>query len=131
MRPKILHLTIKKQWFDLIACGEKTVEYRTVKPYWTRRLIKNFGFVIIFHSFDEIHFRNGYTKSAPFMRVRHRHTEIKEMVNPDSGIKEHCFCIVLGNIIKTVNYKPAGKKNNSESPANSTQHGINTMRWSK
>lgn len=125
MHPKILHLTVKKQWFDLIACGEKTVEYRTAKPYWFRRLIKNTGIAIIFHSFDEIHFRNGYSKNAPFMRVRHRHTEIKEIENPDNGVNEHCFCIELGKIIEIVNWKRAGKKASKKSPVNNQPTGNN------
>lgn len=25
---EILHLTLKKKWFDLIASGSKTIEYR-------------------------------------------------------------------------------------------------------
>ena len=28
-----LHLTLKKQWFDMILSGEKTEEYRDIKPY--------------------------------------------------------------------------------------------------
>ena len=37
---KILHLTIKKKWFDMILSGEKKEEYREIKPYWNRRLLK-------------------------------------------------------------------------------------------
>lgn len=36
---KILHLVLKKKWFDLIASGVKTEEYRDVKPYWEKRLL--------------------------------------------------------------------------------------------
>jgi len=28
-----LHLTLKKNWFDLILSGEKKEEYREIKPY--------------------------------------------------------------------------------------------------
>jgi hypothetical protein len=28
-----------KQWYEKIKSGEKTIEYREVKPYWTSRLI--------------------------------------------------------------------------------------------
>lgn len=37
--PKILHLTLKKKWFDMIASGEKKEEYREIKPYWVDRLL--------------------------------------------------------------------------------------------
>lgn len=58
---KTLHLTLKKHWFELIASGKKTTEYREYKPYWELRLLKK--------KFDEVHFRNGYSKNSPFMRV--------------------------------------------------------------
>jgi len=58
---KILHLTLKKNWFELIAFGKKTTEYREYKPYWERRLLKK--------KFDEVHFRNGYSNNSPFMKV--------------------------------------------------------------
>ncbi|WP_232297135.1 ASCH domain-containing protein [Capnocytophaga sp. oral taxon 329] len=35
-----LHLTIKKQWFDMILSGEKTEEYRDIKPYYNLRFWK-------------------------------------------------------------------------------------------
>ena len=58
---KILHLTLKKKWFNLIASGKKTVEYREFKPYWEKRLVAK--------RFTEVHFRNGYGTDDPFMRV--------------------------------------------------------------
>lgn len=35
---RTLHLTLKKQWWDIIESGEKLEEYREIKPYWSRRL---------------------------------------------------------------------------------------------
>ncbi len=37
-------LTIKKKWFDLIASGEKTEEYRELNMYYLRRLIDTSNF---------------------------------------------------------------------------------------
>ncbi len=37
---KTLHLTLKKKWFDMIASGEKTEEYREIKSYWIQRLLE-------------------------------------------------------------------------------------------
>ena len=67
---KILHLTLKKKWFDMIASGEKKEEYRQDKMYWKDRLVKE-GY---WHSqtckdFDVIRFKNGYAKDAPVMDV--------------------------------------------------------------
>ena len=36
----ILHLVLKAQWYDMIACGEKKEEYREIKPYWVNRLLR-------------------------------------------------------------------------------------------
>lgn len=59
--PKVLHLTIKKKWFDMILSGDKTEEYREIKEYWNKRLIDR--------EYDFICFRNGYSKDSPVMLV--------------------------------------------------------------
>lgn len=40
---KILHLVLMGKWYDLIASGEKTEEYRALTPYWCNRLIQRYG----------------------------------------------------------------------------------------
>ena len=37
---KMLTFILKKKWYDKIKNGEKTIEYREVKPYWDRRICK-------------------------------------------------------------------------------------------
>jgi len=54
---KILHLRIKKRWFDLIKRGIKRQEYRDIKPYYDVRFFKK--------EYDAILFKLGYTKDAP------------------------------------------------------------------
>lgn len=34
----MLIFPLKKQWYEKIKSGEKTIEYREVKSYWTTRL---------------------------------------------------------------------------------------------
>lgn len=34
---KTLHLVLKHKWYDKIASGEKTSEYREAKPYWNKK----------------------------------------------------------------------------------------------
>lgn len=34
----MLTFPLKKQWYEKIKSGEKTIEYREAKPYWTKRL---------------------------------------------------------------------------------------------
>lgn len=52
---KILHLVLKKRWYDMIASGEKTEEYREIKPYWSNRLFKGYTHVC---------FHLGYTANT-------------------------------------------------------------------
>ena len=35
----VLNLVVSKEWFDMIVAGEKTEEYRVIKPYWASRLV--------------------------------------------------------------------------------------------
>lgn len=63
-----LVLPIKRKWFDMILAGEKTEEYREIKPYWTKRfqtieLLDDSGKPTNNNAL--ITFRNGYGKGAP------------------------------------------------------------------
>lgn len=60
---KILHLTLKKKWFDMIKSGEKTQEYREAKPYWASRLVDKD--TLNYKKYDIVRFKNGYAKDAP------------------------------------------------------------------
>ena len=61
----VLHLTLKKRWFDLIASGEKTEEYRDLKAYWSTRLGRfRFG-----STPRAVKFVNGYGASRPTVVV--------------------------------------------------------------
>jgi len=59
---KVLHLTLEKKWFDMIASGDKKEEYREIKPYWDTRLLNR--------NYDVVSFRNGYGKKSPIMTVQ-------------------------------------------------------------
>ncbi len=68
---KVLHLTLKKKWFDMIASGEKKEEYREMKPYWQKRLVKEgHWFSQAVKDFDVVRFRLGYSKNAPTMEFK-------------------------------------------------------------
>ncbi|WP_447767028.1 hypothetical protein [Sphingobacterium faecium] len=68
---RILHLTLKKKWFDMIASGIKKEEYREEKQYWVDRLTTEIGEEFYtFKDFDFICFRNGYSKDAPTVTVK-------------------------------------------------------------
>ena len=66
----MLILQIKKKWFDMILSGEKTEEYREIKPYYKSRF-KNvfemypYSFIPIGTDVQEVVFRNGYNFDSP------------------------------------------------------------------
>ena len=97
---KTLYLPIKKKWFDMIARGTKDTEYRGIKKYWYHRLY--YGYYTLNPEpikFDEVHFRNGYTKNSPFMRVKWKATQIRMWDD-----KRH-FAIQLGKILEIKNWR--------------------------
>jgi hypothetical protein len=63
---RILHLTLMKKWFDEILAGNKKIEYREIKPYWTKRLLDEIGKP---REYDFIYFRNGYSRNCRKMKV--------------------------------------------------------------
>ena len=89
---KVLHLTLKKKWFDMILSGEKKEEYREMKPYWRRRLLNK--------TFDVICFRNGYQKNAPEFTI-----EVTKLLSGLGNVewgapkKEPVYILKLGKII--------------------------------
>jgi len=94
---KILNLTLKKQWFDMILSGEKTEEYREIKEYWNKRLLEN--------SFDGILFSNGYGANVPKILIELKGIQIglgnKQWGAPD----EKVYILSLGNILESKNLK--------------------------
>jgi hypothetical protein len=60
---KVLHLTLKRKWFDMIASGEKKEEYRDLKLYWSDRLGEHEDCSF----YEAVKFRNGYRPDSPIM----------------------------------------------------------------
>jgi hypothetical protein len=61
---KVLHLNLYRKYFDQIRSGIKRYEYRSMTPYWTKRLKGK--------DYDYILFRNGYGKHRPYMVVAYK-----------------------------------------------------------
>jgi hypothetical protein len=85
MKGEILVLSLFKKWFDQILAGEKTIEYREIKPFWERRFTKN--------TYRYVRFINGYGATRPFMII-----ELKEIKKTDKNYE-----LYLGNILKVGN----------------------------
>lgn len=86
-----LFLVLKKEWFDMIASGEKKEEYREIKPFWSKRLENR--------NYDNIIFQLGYSKDAPRMIVGFGGVEKKiPKAEWSGGYSKPCYAIKLGNI---------------------------------
>lgn len=86
-----LHLTLHKIHFDDMAEGRKDVEYRSIKPFWTKRLFIE-GDPSRPRKFNDIHFTNGYGKKMPYMRRKYLSTSIQKYKGID------CYALFLGPV---------------------------------
>ena len=88
----ILTLRLKATWWDQIASGKKTVEFRLATPYWRKRLIGR--------HYDEIHLWKGYppkTDTAKLLRRRWELVAMEIIVHEQFGPHPvEVFCISVG-----------------------------------
>jgi hypothetical protein len=89
--PKILRLTLHREFFAAIAAGIKRTEYRKAKPYWRKRLEGR--------DYDVVLFRNGYARNAPEMLVEFRG------VHRDGKGPNADYAIRLGCILRVRRWK--------------------------
>jgi len=61
--PRVLRLTLKKRWFDMIASGVKKEEYREIKDWIISRLHGK--------TYDAVEFSNGYGAHVPKVTVEY------------------------------------------------------------
>jgi len=101
----ILYLTLKREWFDKIARGEKTEEYRSEGKYWDKRLVTKNGF---YRTFKEVHFRNGYNKKNAFMRVKCKGVYLGYRVF--NNVEQMVYVIALGKILEIKNWEESDGK---------------------
>lgn len=76
MVKRVLYLSVKKKWFDMIVSGEKTEEYRETSVYWSARLAP-YGnhHVLIENSQDMV-------KAVASMRKKYTHVVFINGRNP-------------------------------------------------
>jgi len=98
--PKTLHLVLKSKWYDKIASGEKTSEYRAYSEYWNKRFC---GGAKIYptettecHLYNKVVFHKGYTATTMTFTI----AGIKIIINKpnDLGLA-WCWEIKLGQRI--------------------------------
>ena len=107
-KPKILHIPIKREYFDAIRSGDKKEEYRAYTPFWESRLRAKDekGEYTQFRHYDIVRFRNGYEPDSPVMEVEFKETIVERFVDApeDADISErYGFAIVLGEVIGVEN----------------------------
>lgn len=86
-----LHLTLKKEWFDLMWKGDKKIEVRKPSKWIQSRLNKTI--------YKQVKFTNGYAKDAPFFIVEFLGAEIAQTKMKQIFIGEKELCIEPGDII--------------------------------
>lgn len=115
----ILQLTLKKEWFEMIAIGEKKEEYREIKPYWAKRFVSTWSYIgenrglfpnaenTFMSSFDingltkydAIIFQNGYG-NVPTMIVESKGLEVKTGLKKWGAVEnEAYFTHLLGDVL--------------------------------
>ena len=87
---KILHLVLKRKYFERIYNGTKTVEYRDFTSYWQRRIKGK--------NFTHIRFQLGYTKNPPTMLVKIHDLNVIDYKN------DLAYAFDLGVISEVKNY---------------------------
>ena len=99
-KKNVLTINVSKQWLDMIVAGEKTEEYREIKPYWASRLVNQqaesgevlfdefSGYCLVigkleYKPYTHVLFINGYRKDSP--RIE-KDIESITIGNPKKGL---------------------------------------------
>lgn len=111
---RVLHLTLKSRFYDMIASGEKLEEYREVKDFWSKRFLGPDWFkydldflsdkLANYYQYDTVCFARGghFHKSIPQMLIELKSIKIGKG-KPEWGAEpgKEYFVIKLGKIIET------------------------------
>jgi hypothetical protein len=91
--------TLERQYFAQIVDKTKKIEYRTIKPYWTKRLARvKTPFKLIL--------RNGMNPPIPVLTVR-----IDRIVpSPRGKIRKGDYALHIGRILKVEHWNRKSKK---------------------
>lgn len=106
-KKKVLTLVVSKEWFDMIVSGEKTEEYREIKPYWIKRLTTNcevsydvaaetYCGKVLYRHYTHVLFINGYRKDSPRIEKKIESITIgkpKKGLCPDKWLDTEFFII--------------------------------------
>lgn len=102
---KVLDLSLKYRWFDMIAAGEKKEEYRDITQYWCNRLLNPIPSSLFspqraFKDFDFVRFHRGQgSKVTMLVKILSMHRGYGRWEWGAKRGKEY-FVIRLGEIVK-------------------------------
>ena len=83
----VITTTLEREWFAKIVAGTKRVEYRQIKPYWTKRLRRvKTPFKLVL--------RNGMNPPIPVLTVR------IDRVQPNPPHNPGTYGLYIGRIMK-------------------------------
>ena len=101
MRKKILHLVLKRKYWERIYNKTKLVEYRDFTSYWKKRIQgKNYTHIL---------FQLAYSKNPPTMLVKIHDLNVIEYKD------DLAYAFDLGEIVEVLNYPPPTTTNNKTS----------------
>jgi len=117
---KVLFLTLKKKWFDMILEGVKKEEYREIKEYWIKRLVReqyqhHFWDMIdgktaipndLYKDYTHITFKNGYSVFAPEFTIEMKGVKVGLGVDDWGAGYGRTFILTLGYIVSYKVLKP-------------------------
>jgi len=129
-------LPIKRLWFDKIASGEKTTEFREASPFWCCRLLGR-------PSLQRVRLLNGRSPDAPYLVCELRGVEkmpvaeIPRGLAPEPGSREHrdlfrnvgtVLALHLGAVLEL--HDPKRRSQASPTPAKKpgVPHGVDPPR---
>lgn len=87
----MLIFPLKKEWYEKICSGEKTIEYREVKPYWEKRILP-----FLFQEKPCCKLRLGYTNK--YMTACIAKIEMVDGKDTDLHIDKPVYAIHLTDI---------------------------------
>lgn len=88
---RVLRLPIQKKWLDKIISGEKTSDYREIKPYWNNRLEGR--------EYDEVVLTVNYKEAALYqIKKIEKTTETNDLGLPE------VWAVRLGQQIKSIDF---------------------------
>lgn len=121
MKKKVLTVHLAEPWYSMIVSGQKTEEYRVIKPYWVARLFQNNsnivdvqdlasclagrtdllkGYIntqrIVLKPYTHVLFINGYRKDSPRIEKEIESITIgkpKKGLCPDKWLDKEFFVI--------------------------------------